>query len=73
MARSRNGSRHVSISEIGGFAGGAFISRAWQPSSNAQASNAAASMGVSIGLAAGMNVAHEFFPRIFHIWFLRQY
>jgi hypothetical protein len=73
LARSPDGSRHVSISALAGFAGGAFISRAWQPSSNTHPSDAAESMGVSIGLAAGMNVAHEFFPRIFHNVLLRRY
>jgi hypothetical protein len=73
LARSRDGSRHVSASAISGFVGGAFISRAWQPPSTAHANNAASSLGVSVGLSAGMNVAHEFFPRIFHNWFFSQF
>src|SRR5262249_26458623 len=68
MARSRNGSRHISISMIGGFTGAAFISRAWQPQSRAQPEDAMTALGVSVGLAAGRNVVHEFFPRVFHFW-----
>ncbi len=64
IARSHTGSRRVAISRIAGFVGGAFISRAWQPPSNSHPSNAFTAMGVSVGVAAGSNVAREFLPKV---------
>lgn len=65
LARSRDGSRHVSLSKLGAFTGGSFISRVWQPPSTGQPHNAAINLGVSVAVAAGINVAHEFLPRLF--------
>src|SRR5207248_1762003 len=63
LARHDNGSRSISISAIGGAAGAAFISRAWQPHSTTSMGEGATSFGVSMGVRAGMNVAREFLPR----------
>jgi hypothetical protein len=65
LARRGNGSRRFSYSRIGAFAGGAFISRLWQPHSTGSARSATVNFGTTIGIAAGFNVAREFLPRIF--------
>ena len=65
MARTNDGSRQLSLSKIGAFAGGSFLSRAWQPPSTAGPSDAAMNLAASVGVAAGFNVAREFLPRIF--------
>jgi hypothetical protein len=65
LARRDNGSRRFSYSRIGAFAGGAFISRLWQPHSTGSARSATVNFGTTIGIAAGFNVAREFLPRIF--------
>lgn len=67
MARTRDGSRQVSIAKIGAFTGGSFLSRGWQPPSTAGASDAAMNLAASVGVAAGFNVAREFLPRIFRM------
>jgi hypothetical protein len=72
MARSADGSRHVSISAIGAYAGAGFISRTWQPSANAGPQDAISAMGISLGLAAGRNVVREFAPRVAHMWFFKK-
>ena len=65
MARASDGSRQLSLSKIGAFAGGSFLSRAWQPPSTAGGSAAAMNLAASVGVAAGFNVTREFIPRIF--------
>jgi hypothetical protein len=62
LARHDDGSRFISISAIGGAAGGAFISRAWQPRSTTSMGDGARSFGISIGVRVGLNVAREFLP-----------
>jgi hypothetical protein len=62
LARHNDGSRSISISALGGGAGSAFISRAWQPRSTSSAADGATSFGVQIGVRIGLNVAREFFP-----------
>jgi len=66
LARHDDGSRHFSISAITSFAGGAAISRAWQPDSTDGPGHALSSFGISIAGQAGFNVAREFFPKILH-------
>ena len=66
LARRPDGSRHVSYSRIAGWLGAAAISRAWQPDSTRTVRSGLAALYVSIGVAAGFEVAHEFLPRIFH-------
>jgi hypothetical protein len=65
LARRDNGSRRLSYSRIGAFAGAAFISRLWQPHSTGGPRSATVNFGTTIGIAAGFNVAREFLPRIF--------
>jgi hypothetical protein len=72
MARSPDGSRHISISSISAYAGAGFISRTWQPSSNAGAQDAISAMGISMGLTAGRNIVREFVPRVAHMWFFKK-
>ncbi len=66
LARHDDGSRHVSISKIGAFAGAALISRAWQSASSGALRNAGANFGISIAVAAGFEVAREFLPDLWH-------
>jgi hypothetical protein len=70
LARSADGTRHLSISQIGSTAGAAFISRLWQPPNNDSAGDGAVSFAISLATNAGVNVALEFLPditrRIFH-------
>jgi hypothetical protein len=65
LARRDDGSRRLSYSRIGAFAGAAFISRLWQPHSTSGARSATVNFGTTIGIATGFNVAREFLPRIF--------
>lgn len=62
LARHDNGSRFISISAIGGNAGGAFISRIWQPRSTTSMGDGATSFGIDMGIRVGLNVAREFLP-----------
>jgi hypothetical protein len=70
LARRDDGSRRISISQIGSTAGAAFISRLWQPSTNNSAGDGATSFGIAMGANAGINVMREFLPdvtrHIFH-------
>ena len=65
LARRDDGTRHLSISRIGGYLATAFISREWQPHSTNGGQNAAASFGTAIGTTVSFNVAREFFPKLF--------
>jgi hypothetical protein len=69
MARKNDGTRHISISEVGSIAGASFISRLWQPSTNNSAGDGAVSFGVGMGLNAGINVVREFLPDVAHHFF----
>jgi len=64
MARANDGSRQLSFAKIGAFAGGAFVSRAWQPPSTSAAPDAIVNLAASVGVAAGFNVVREFVPRV---------
>jgi hypothetical protein len=70
LARSDDGTQHLSVSQIGSTAAAAFISRLWQPSSNNSAGDGAVSFGISMATNAGVNVIREFLPdvtrHIFH-------
>jgi hypothetical protein len=71
MSRSRNGSRRVSISKIAALTATAFISRTWQPPSTSHPEDAMITLGVSLGISAGGNVARELLPRSLHLsWLL---
>jgi hypothetical protein len=64
LARSDDGTQHLSVSQIGSTAGAAFISRLWQPRSNNSAGDGAVSFGISMATNAGVNVIREFLPDI---------
>jgi hypothetical protein len=62
LARHDDGSRHLSISQFGGVAAGAFLSRLWQPPSQSSAGDAAISFGITMGSNIGFGVVKEFLP-----------
>ena len=66
MARSSDGTQHISISEVSSIAGASFISRLWQPSTNNSAGDGAASFGIGMGVNAGTNILREFLPDLTH-------
>ena len=70
LARHDDGRRRVAISQIGGVAAGAFLSRLWQPPSRSSAGDGAVSFGVTMGTNIGFGVGKEFLPdlarAIFH-------
>ena len=63
LARRDNGSRRLSFSRMGAFAGAALISRLWQPRSTRGPHSATVNFGTSIGIAAAFNIVREFWPR----------
>jgi hypothetical protein len=63
LARRDNGSRRLSFSRMGAFAGAAVISRLWQPRSTRGPRSATVNLGTSVGVAAAFNVVREFWPR----------
>ena len=64
LARHDNGKRYPSVSLIGGFASGAFISRAWLPPSTNSAGDGAVSFGKSMGYNFLGCVIKEFLPDV---------
>jgi hypothetical protein len=62
LARHDDGSRHLSISQLGGVAAGAFLSRTWQPPSQHSSGDAAVSFGITMGSNMGFGVVKEFLP-----------
>ena len=64
LARHDDGSRHISISQIGGTAAGSFLARAWLPPSVRSAGDAATDFGVSMSANIGFGVAKEFLPDV---------
>ena len=62
LARNDNGKRHVSISQMGGVAAGAFLSRSWQPAGQRSAGDAAVSFGITMASNMGFSVVKEFLP-----------
>ena len=62
LARHDNGSRHISVSQLGGVAAGAFLSRTWLPPSQNSAGDAAVSFGITMGSNIGFGVVKEFLP-----------
>jgi hypothetical protein len=64
LARHDDGSRHVSISQLGGVAAGAFLSRTWQPPSEHSAGAGAVSFGITMGGNMGFGIVKEFLPDI---------
>ena len=62
LARHDDGTRHVSISQLGGVAAGAFLSRTWQPPSQSSAGDGAVSFGITMASNMGFGVVKEFLP-----------
>jgi len=62
LARHDDGSRHISISQIGGTAAGAFVARAWLPPSQSSAADGAVSFGITIASNIGFGIVKEFLP-----------
>ena len=62
LARHDDGTRHVSISQIGGVAAGALLARTWLPPSQHSATDAAISFGITMGSNIGTGVLKEFLP-----------
>ncbi len=63
-ARNDEGNRHLSISQLGGVAAGAFLSRAWLPRSQNSAADGAVSFGITMLSNMGFGVVKEFLPDI---------
>jgi hypothetical protein len=64
LARHDDGTRHISISQLGGVAAGAFLSRTWQPPSQNSLGDGAVSFGLSMASNVGFGVVKEFLPDI---------
>lgn len=62
LARHDNGRRYISLSQLGGVAAGAFLSRTWLPPSQNSPGNAAVSFGITMGGNIGFGVVKEFLP-----------
>ncbi len=62
LARHDNGRLYVSISQLGGVAAGAFLSRFWQPPSQDSAGDGAVSFGITMASNMGFGVVKEFLP-----------
>ena len=62
LARHDDGSRHISISQLGGVAAGAFLSRLWQPPSQHSVGDGAVSFGLTTASNMGFGVVKEFLP-----------
>jgi hypothetical protein len=64
LARHDDGSLHVSVSQLGGVAAGAFLSRFWQPPSQHSAGDGAVSFGITMASNMGFGVVKEFLPDV---------
>lgn len=62
LARHDDGSRSVSISQLGGVAAGAFGARLWLPSSQNSVEDGAVSFALTMGSNAAFSVVKEFLP-----------
>jgi hypothetical protein len=62
LARHDDGSRHFSISQVGGVAAGAFLARTWLPPSQSSAGDGAVSFGITMATNIGFSVVKEFLP-----------
>jgi len=62
LARHDDGSRAISISQLGGVATGAFVARLWLPPSQNSAKDGAASFAITMGSNAAFSVVKEFIP-----------
>jgi len=64
LTRHDDGTRHLSISQLGGVAAAAFLSRTWQPPSQDSLGDGAVSVGISMASNVGFGVMKEFLPDI---------
>ena len=64
LARTSDGSRRVSTSQLGGVAAGALLSRAWQPPSQHSFGDGAISFGLTMAGNMGIGVVKEFLPDV---------
>lgn len=64
LARHDDGSRNFSLSQTGGVAAGAFLSRLWQPPSQHSAQDGATSFGITMASNTAFSVMKEFLPDI---------
>ena len=64
LARHDDGSRAISISQLGGVAAGAFVARLWLPPSQNSAKDGAVSFGLTMASNAGFSIVKEFLPDI---------
>ena len=64
LARHDDGTRHISISQLGGVAAAAFLSRTWQPPSTSSPGDGAVSFGITMASNMGFGVVKEFLPDI---------
>jgi hypothetical protein len=62
LSRHDDASLHLSISQVGGVAAGAFLSRFWLPPSQHSAGDAAISFGITMASNMGFGVVKEFLP-----------
>jgi hypothetical protein len=62
LARHDDGTRHFSISQVGGVAAGAFLARTWPPRSQSSVGDAAVSFGITMASNIGLGVMKEFLP-----------
>ena len=62
LARHDDGSRHFSISQVGGVAAGAFLARVWLPPSQSSAGDGAVSFGITLGSNAAFGIVKEYLP-----------
>jgi hypothetical protein len=67
LARGDDGSRHLSISQLGGVVAGAFLSRSWQPPSQGSAGDGAVSFGITMASNSGFSVVKEFLLDVGHL------
>jgi len=65
LAHKDDGSTRFSYSRMGSMLGASFISRTWQPTSTAGATDALTNFGVAVGANVGFNVVREFMPKKF--------
>ena len=66
LARHDDGKRHLSVSQLGGVAAGAFLARLWLPPSQSSGAEAAASFGITMAGNTAVTVVKEFLPAILH-------
>ena len=66
LARHDDGDRYISVSQLGGVAAGAFLSRLWQPSSQSSAGDGAVSFGITMSSNIAFSVVKEFLPDLGH-------